>query len=850
MAMHGSWGWASLLVVSSIATGGEAPEPALPELAGLTAGGTPAPQSGRPQAALPEPALPEPALAEPALAEPGPALEHLKAAVGTVPSRVVGSPDPPPPYRVARVLPELKLSFPVAAVNEPGSRRLLFIDQDKAYGRSRLRRTGDAPESGEVETLLDFGDDVLAYSVAVHPRFAENGYIYLGSKGPPLVGGAFESPAKAESATQQKDKEAKKPPKTARIVRYTIAREPTHRFEADSATVILEWVSDGHDGCAVAFGLDGMMYVTTGDGTSDSDTNLTGQGLDHLLAKVLRIDVDHPDEGRAYSVPKDNPFVGKDGVRPETWAYGFRNPWRMAVDPGTGHVWVGNNGQDLWEQVYLVERGANYGWSVYEGSHIFYANRQLGPTPVSKPMFEHHHSISRSLTGGVVYYGTKLPELRGAYLYGDHSTGKIWGAKVESLAGQGASLPTPQARVAWHKELADSTLQITSFALDAEGELLISDHRGDGLGGFYTLEPTPDTGAGDVFPRTLSASGLFESVPGHRLHVGAIPYSVNAALWSDGAHKERAIVLPQDDPHIDFRVNRGWEFPNGTVLVKSFALDGEEAGTRRWVETRFLTRLDNEWVGYSYAWNDEQTDAELVGSEGRDRAFEVRTPDGVRRQTWHYPSRTECMVCHSRAANFVLGPSTLQMNRDHDYGGVTANQLAVLDWLGDLRGDWREQMRKEVRKRLKQEGLSSAEIDEQMPKTSEAETVEPLSLGSLSTYPRLVDPYDAAGDLAARARSYLHANCAQCHVEAGGGNAQIDLEFTTALDKMRLVDEPPLHHRFELPDARLVAPGAPDRSVLLYRMAHRGPGQMPQLATVLVDEAAVALVREWIDSLR
>jgi mono/diheme cytochrome c family protein len=208
------------------------------------------------------------------------------------------------------------------------------------------------------------------------------------------------------------------------------------------------------------------------------------------------------------------------------------------------------------------------------------------------------------------------------------------------------------------------------------------------------------------------------------------------------------------------------------------------------------------------------------------------------------------MVCHSRAANFVLGPSTLQMNRDHDYGGVAANQLAVLDWLGVLRGDWRDQMRKEVRKRLKEEGLSSAEIDERMPKTSEAETVEPLSLGSLSTYPRLVDPYDPSADVAARVRSYLHANCAQCHVEAGGGNAQIDLEFTTALDKMRLVDEPPLHHRFDLPDARLVAPGAPDRSVLVYRMAHRGPGQMPQLATVLVDEAAVALVREWIDSLR
>ena len=112
-------------------------------------------------------------------------------------------------------------------------------------------------------------------------------------------------------------------------------------------------------------------------GPAISDTNLKGQGLDHLLAKVLRIDVDRPDPGRLYSVPPDNPFIGMQGARPETWAYGFRNPWRMSVDPGTGHLWVGNNGQDLWEQVYLVERGANYGWSVYEGSHIFHANREL-----------------------------------------------------------------------------------------------------------------------------------------------------------------------------------------------------------------------------------------------------------------------------------------------------------------------------------------------------------------------------------------------------------------------------------------------------------------------------------------
>src|SRR5207249_2943052 len=146
-------------------------------------------------------------------------------------STVVGSPDPPPPYRVARTFPKIKINFPIAVRRQPGSDRLIVIDQPWSYG-------------------------------------------------------------------------------------------PT------------------------GFGHDGMMYVTSGDGTSDSDTNLAGQDMTKLLSKVLRIDVDHPDPGKTYSVPKDNPFVGVKGIVPETWAYGLRNPWRLTVDEKTGHIWVGQNGQD------------------------------------------------------------------------------------------------------------------------------------------------------------------------------------------------------------------------------------------------------------------------------------------------------------------------------------------------------------------------------------------------------------------------------------------------------------------------------------------------------------------------
>ena len=258
-------------------------------------------------------------------------------------------------------------------------------------------------------------------------------------------------------------------------------------------------------------------------------------------------------------------------------------PWPMCVDSSTADLWAANNGQDLWEQVYVVESGGNYGWSVYEGGQILNANRKLGPTPVSKPLFDHPHSEARSMTGGVIYRGSRLPELRGASIYGDYATGKIWGAKVEGR------------RVVWHKELADSSLSITAIATDSDGELLIADHRGNPEGGFYTLVPNDRLKKSPEFPRKLSETGLFASVPEHRFAAGMIPYSVNSPLWSDGAAKERALYLPPtseivapiihesqsrrgthgtaEPSRIDVEDGKGWNCPDRTVLVKSFALN-------------------------------------------------------------------------------------------------------------------------------------------------------------------------------------------------------------------------------------------------------------------------------------
>lgn len=739
-------------------------------------------------------------------------------------SKVFGSPDPPLLFRTVAAYPKLPMTFPIGAKLIPGSDVMLLIAQNKSYGPSMLNRFRDDAGTTTLEEYLPIAAGGTAYGLAFHPKFAENGYMYLGWNG------AFD--------TDKVDDKGKpiKGPKMTRVTRYTIDTKPPYDIDPQSTVEIISWESDGHNGCDVTFGNDGYLYTTSGDGTSDSDTNIAGQTTNTLLSKVLRIDVDHPAEGKQYSIPKDNPYVGNQDFRPETFAYGLRNPWRITTDPVTGHIWVGNNGQDLWEQVYLVRPKDNYGWSVYEGGHIFYAERKLGPDPHVKPTAEHHHSEARSLTGGVVYHGNKFPEIKGAYIYGDHSTGRIWGLKHDGK------------KVIWHKLLADTAFNISGFVLDKHGEVLVLDHRNNGEGGMYHLEPIPPSLDLARFPRKLSESGLFTDVAKHAMADGVVPYSVNSPLWSDGAHKERFIAIPAvegRDMRIEFNTGRSWKFPDDAVLVKSFALG--EGSSRQWIETRFMVKQQGEWAGYSYRWNDEQTDAELVPAEGADQK--------VGDQVWRFPSRTECMVCHSRAASFVLGLSERQMNKEHDYNGVAEHQFDALTRLGLLKitgapGDYPAQ----IKAGWKDAGMDEKLIAQKYREQSTTKDQRPIPTShhmfvkKPDEYKKLPNPYDENEPLEARARSYLHANCSHCHIEAGGGNSQMSLGIETELAKMKLIGEKPLHHKFGIDDPLLVAPGEPNRSVLLHRLSQRGEktGQMPQIGTTVVDAEAVKLFREWI----
>jgi len=785
-------------------------------------------------------------------------------------SRVKGSPEPPLPYTTARAFPKATISGPIAVAHQPGSDRLIYVTEPWAYQPSTVMRMRDEESVYEPEVLIPADDTTVHYAITFHPQFAENGYVYIGSNGLKSPDGRVPEDGRRRT----------------RVTRYVIDREPPYAFHRDSATVIIEWDSAGHNGGDIAFGNDGMMFVGSGDGSGDSDADGAGQDLTTLRSKILRIDADHPDEnvpddGRHYSVPEDNPIFDEDSLiatvkraRPETWAYGLRQPWRLSYDRATGQLWVGNQGQDLWEQIYLIERGANYGWSIVEGTHKFNDAQKPGPTPISQPVAEHSHAEARAMTGGLVYTGSALPELEGAYLYADYSTGRIWGIRHDGT------------QVTWHRLIADTPFNITGFGTDSQGEILICDHQPGGKGGFYRLVPAPPASQDQPpFPTRLSESGLFADLATHRMVSGVVPYEPASPLWSDGTHKARFFALPPatgtDGTVVPAKIGvtnaRGWNFPDGTVLVKSFAIDDVEgdASTRRWIETRFMLKEQGEWAGFSYEWNDEQTDAVLVAAEGKDRDFQIRTADlenhadGRKTQQWHYPSRTECMVCHSRASNYVLGLCTVQLNHDYDYraplgeGHFTDNQLRTLEHLGLLEVNWWGDAVGSLYGKAVAAGVPEQDrwgwVGRQMASLDPAAKTFPERRSALlgkspANTNGLVNPLDDSHPLEARARSYLHSNCSSCHVYAGGGNAQIDLEYLTAYETwpvaaMKAVGVKPLHATFDLPDATLIAAGHPERSVLFARMTRRGPGQMPQLATAIVDEQAVAVIRAWIESL-
>jgi len=536
-------------------------------------------------------------------------------------------------------------------------------------------------------------------------------------------------------------------------------------LDPDSEEVLLaiRQPYSNHNGGSIAFGPDGLLYLGFGDGGSAGDPEGNGQDTSVLLGKILRIDVDG---GDPYAIPADNPFADGGGA-PEIFAWGLRNPWRFSFD-AAGNLWVGDVGQDALEEVDRVELGGNYGWNTKEGTNC-YAEEPCDDGSLIDPVVEYSHRLGQSITGGFVYRGGAMPGLQSAYFYADYVTGTMWALQWDPVTGE------PDATV-----VVEAGFYISTFAEDVDGELYVVDYQ---RGRIHQLvqDAAPERAP---FPQTLAETGCFDA-DGNPLEA-LIPYEVNSPLWSDGATKSRWFALP-DGATIDVEADGDFTFPIGTVLAKRFEVGGETAETRL-----FVRHEDGEWGGYTYAG--EGASATLLTTG------DAREVGG---QTWTYPSRAECLQCHSGAAGRSLGLEMAQVDREGDAG---------------------DQLR-----RWESMGLFTA----------------PLPTGIAP----LPSPADTSASDEARARSYLHANCASCHRPEGTGQGPADLRVGVPLADMAICGQEPQEGDLGVDGARLLDPGSPARSIVALRMHALDATRMPAVGSAQVDAEGVAVVERWISGL-
>jgi uncharacterized repeat protein (TIGR03806 family) len=339
---------------------------------------------------------------------------------------------------------------------------------------------------------------------------------------------------------------------------------------------------------------------------------------------------------------------------------------------------------------------------------------------------------------------------------------------------------------------------------DQNGELYVLSGNGAILG----LEAAAGSGAATPMPTTLSATGLFSDLAQLTPSPGVIDYEVNAPFWSDGTRKERWLVLP-GNATIGFAADGAWTFPVGTITVKHFELPLAAGGTTR-VETRVMVYRSSGWVGYTYRWRADQSDADLLAGAAS-ATYQTINPatNAPTTLTWDFPSPAQCLQCHTEATGRVLGLNTRQFNGNHTYAatGRADNQLRTLNHIGVFSSD----------------------------------------IGAASQYGAMPDPADASAPLEARAKAWLDTNCSICHLPGGPTPVEMDLRYATALADMRLIG---VANQGGVGGVR-VASGNHAGSLLWQRaVSTDGNVRMPPLSVDMVDETGLKLLADWIDSLR
>ncbi len=706
-----------------------------------------------------------------ATGKPCAACDSLPTPYGTS-CKISGTPDPPTSMTTENAFPNLLFNRPVHLTNAgDGTGRLFVVGK---LGSIVVLPNDPSVTSGQVKVFLDIKSRVDAgpneaglLSVAFHPDYKNNGRLFVNYTGN----------NNGQLSTF--------------ISRFDVTSDPD-KADASSEQVLMVFPQPfgNHNGGQIAFGPDGYLYIGTGDGGSGGDPYNYSQNLQSLLGKMLRIDVDKTGGGLPYAIPADNPFATSSTNRKELYAWGLRNPWRFSFDSLSGKLWAGDVGQDLWEFVHIVEKGKNYGWRIVEGTHCFNPKTGCDKTGLETPVVEYSHSQGESITGGHVYRGKKYPALYGAYVYGDYASRKIWAARFGD-----------DDKTADVTKLADSNITVSSFGEDEDRELYVVDYPyfQQTKGKIFKLVPQAAAPPTSNFPLKLSDTGCFTDVAKMTPAPGLIGYTVNASLWHDGARSERYVVLP-DGGKMTPTDSGAWSFPEGTRFIKTFIYD-QAGGVPLRTETRFIIREGARVKGYTYKWNAEQTDAELLSSAAEE-TYEINgTP-----LTWHFPSRSQCLKCHNEAAGETLGLQTGQLNRSFDYGGVTANQLYAYERMGVL---------------------SSVPAN-------------PVA------FP---DPADTSAPLEKRARAALHVNCGNCHLPDGPITTPLDLRYETALSAMNACEVAPEKGDLGVTGAKIIAAGKPESSVAWLRMKALNDDRMPSIGSFVVDTPTVKLINEWITGL-
>jgi uncharacterized repeat protein (TIGR03806 family) len=659
-----------------------------------------------------------------------------------------------------RAFPNLTFNLPIAMLQAPGDAGFWYMVTKSGvilrFANDEDTQTMAVTEFADISGIVNDGpNEAGLLGMAFHPDFASNGVVYLSYTRGNLISQVSEFTSNDGGETLDEGSEAQ-------------------LFDIGQP-------AENHNGGHIAFGPDGHLYIGFGDGGLRDDTAFpgAGQNVDTALGSLLRIDVDG---GSPYAIPPDNPFAGGGG-EPEIYAWGLRNPWRFSFDTDSGELWLADVGQDQFEEVNLIVRGGNYGWVLKEAFDCYTVGDPCDDLDVIDPVAAYAHPEGESITGGFVYRGTAIPTLAGRYVYGDFVSGRVWGLFPgdDGLEDQ---------------VLFDSGTNISSFAQGIDGEVYYLSYGPTGT--IHKL--IPEDAIEDNFPKLLSATGCFDPADPSRPAAGLIPYDVNAALWSDGADKQRHLAIP-DGQVIAVGDNGKLELPIGSVLVKTFATP---EGRR--LETRLLVRHDDGgWAGYSYEWNEAQTDAELLPAG---KVIDLGAT------SWSIPSRTDCSACHTSAAGRTLGLELAQLNGEGVYPSTNrrANQVKTLAHIGLLEG-------------------ITGDVD-------------------VEATPRLASYDDPAASAEDRARAYLHANCAHCHLEGGPGRSDADVRWHIDFAAANLCDADPIAGDLGVEGAVLLAPGEPERSLISLRPRSLEPTRrMPPLASAEVDAEGTEVIDDWIRSL-